>query len=130
MALITLLLQPEEDLPSLIVLDEPELGLHPYAISLIAALVRSASVYTQVILATQSTNLLDHFEPEDVIIVEQQQGMSLFKRLASEKLTAWLEDYTLSELWEKNVIGGESIHMIRLHIVVEGETEFEAKVFL
>ncbi|MDM8562331.1 AAA family ATPase, partial [Candidatus Marithioploca araucensis] len=81
MALITLLLQPEEDLPSLIVLDEPELGLHPYAISLIAALIRSASVYTQVILATQSTNLLDHFEAEDIIVVEQQQGTSLFRRL-------------------------------------------------
>jgi predicted ATPase len=104
MALITLLLQPEEDLPSLIILDEPELGLHPYAISLIAALIRSA--YTQVILATQSTNLLDHFEPEDVIVVEQRQGRSLFKRLESNKLTAWLEEYSLSELWEKNVIGG------------------------
>ncbi len=87
MALITLLLQPEEDLPSLIVLDEPELGLHPYAISLIAALIRSASVYTQVILATQSTNLLDHFEAEEIIIVEQQQGISLFKRLDPDKLT-------------------------------------------
>jgi len=106
MALITLLLQPEEDLPSLIILDEPELGLHPYAISLIAALIRSASVYTQVILATQSTNLLDHFEPEDVIVVEQRQGRSLFKRLEPNKLTAWLEEYSLSELWEKNVIGG------------------------
>ncbi|HAI70424.1 MAG TPA: chromosome segregation protein SMC [Gammaproteobacteria bacterium] len=106
MALITLLLQAEEDLPSLIILDEPELGLHPYAISLIAALIRSASVYTQVILATQSTNLLDHFEPEDIIVVEQQQGISLFKRLAPDKLTTWLEDYTLSELWEKNVMGG------------------------
>ncbi|MEK8018101.1 MAG: AAA family ATPase, partial [Candidatus Parabeggiatoa sp.] len=88
------------------ILDEPELGLHPYAISLIAALIRSASVYTQVILATQSTNLLDHFEPEDIIVVEQQQGISLFKRLDSDKLTTWLEDYTLSELWEKNVMGG------------------------
>jgi len=106
MALITLLLQPEEDLPSLIILDEPELGLHPYAISLIAALIRSASVYTQVILATQSTNLLDHFEPEDVIIVEQQSGISVFKRLEPDKLTTWLQEYALSELWEKNVIGG------------------------
>jgi len=106
MALVTLLLQPETDLPSLIVLDEPELGLHPYAISLIAALIRSASVYTQIILATQSTNLLDHFDPKKVIIVEQRQGISLFKRLEPEKLTAWLEEYALSELWEKNVIGG------------------------
>ncbi|MDM8560311.1 AAA family ATPase [Candidatus Parabeggiatoa sp. HSG14] len=106
MALITLLLQPEEDLPSLIILDEPELGLHPYAISLIAALIRSVSIYTQVILATQSINLLDHFEVEDIIIVEQQQGISLFKRLEPDKLTTWLEAYALSELWEKNVLGG------------------------
>lgn len=106
MVLITLLLQPEENLPSLIILDEPELGLHPYAISLIAALIRSASVYTQVILATQSTNLLDHFAASDIIIVEQQQGISLFKRLDQDKLTTWLEEYALSELWEKNVIGG------------------------
>jgi predicted ATPase len=106
MVLITLLLQPEENLPSLIILDEPELGLHPYAISLIAALIRSASIYTQVILATQSTNLLDHFAASDIIIVEQQQGISLFKRLDPDKLTTWLEEYALSELWEKNVIGG------------------------
>jgi predicted ATPase len=106
MALITLLQQPEADLPSLIILDEPELGLHPYAISLIAALIRSASVSTQVLLATQSTHLLDHFEPEEVIVVEQQQGISLFKRLEPKKLTTWLEEYALSELWEKNVIGG------------------------
>jgi len=105
-ALITLLLQDEKDLPSLIILDEPELGLHPYAISLIAALIRSASIYTQIILSTQSTNFLDEFEPEDVIVVEQRQGKSLFKRLNMEQLSLWREDYTLSELWEKNVIGG------------------------
>jgi predicted ATPase len=90
----------------LIILDEPELGLHPYAISLIAALIRSASIYTQIILSTQSTNFLDEFEPEDVIVVEQRQGKSLFKRLNMEQLSLWREDYTLSELWEKNVIGG------------------------
>ena len=77
-----------------------------YANSLIAALIRSASVYTQVILATQSTNLLDHFEASDIIIVEQQPGISFFKRLEPDKLTTWLEEYTLSELWAKNVLGG------------------------
>lgn len=105
-ALLTLLLQPESDLPSLIVLDEAELGLHPYAITAIASLIRSASVYTQIILATQSSIFLDHFNTEEVIVVEQQQGVSSFKRVDPETLTEWLEEYTLSELWEKNVIGG------------------------
>jgi len=106
MALITLLLQPESDLPTLLVLDEPELGLHPYAITVITSLIRSASVHSQIILATQSSPLIDHFEPTDVVVVEQQQGISSFKRLESETLTEWLEEYSLSELWDKNVIGG------------------------
>jgi len=105
-ALITLLLQPESDLPSLIILDEPELGLHPYAMTIITSLIQRASLHTQIILATQSCTFLDYFDPVDVIIVEQQQGASIFKRLDPEPLTQWLEAYTLSELWEKNVIGG------------------------
>jgi predicted ATPase len=106
MALITTLLQPESDLPSLIVLDEPELGLHPYAITVLASLIRSASVHTQIILATQSSTFIDHFNTDEVIVVEQKQGVSSFNRLVPEELTEWLEEYTLSELWEKNVIGG------------------------
>jgi predicted ATPase len=106
MALITMLLQPESDLPNLIVLDEPELGLHPYAITIITSLIQSVAMQKQVILATQSTTVLDHFDPIDVIIVEQQQGVSSFKRLNPEQLSEWLEEYTLSELWEKNVTGG------------------------
>jgi len=106
MALITLLLQPESDLPTLLVLDEPELGLHPYAITVITSLIRSASVHSQIILATQSSTFIDYFEPTEVVIVEQQQGVSSFKRLDSETLTEWLEEYSLSELWDKNVIGG------------------------
>ncbi len=107
MLLITLLLQPKTDLPTLIVLDEPELGLHPYAINIIASLIQTVSLQTQVILATQSCTFLDYFDPDDVIIVEQQQGTSTFKRLDSTSLNEWLEDYTLSELWEKNVTGGQ-----------------------
>ncbi len=107
MALITVLLQPEEKLSGLIVIDEPELGLHPYALSTIIGLAKAATDYgSQVILATQSTTLLDHFEPEDIIVVEQNDGESSFKRLNSEELKDWLEDYSLSELWEKNVLGG------------------------
>lgn len=106
MALVTLLLQPESDLPSLIVLDEPEIGLHPYAITVMTSLIDSASIHTQIILATQSCAFLDHFDPIDVIVVEQRQGVSSFKRLDPKVLTEWLEEYSLSELWEKNVIGG------------------------
>ncbi len=106
MALITLLLQPESDLPSLIALDEPEIGLHPYAINIIASLIQTASVHTQIILATQSSTFLDHFDPSDIIVVEQKHGVSYFKHLVPDSLNEWLEEYTLSELWEKNVLGG------------------------
>ncbi len=105
MALVTLLLQPETELPKLIVVDEPEIGLHPYAINLIAALFRKASFHTQVIIATQSPQLLDEFDPEDVICVERQGQESRFNRPDPAKLKEWLEEYSLGEVWQKNVIG-------------------------
>ena len=105
-ALATLLLQPIELRPDIILIDEPELGLHPAAINLLAALARSASVHTQVILATQSSLLLDHFEPEDVLVAERVRGATVFHRPDSARLASWLEDYTLGQLWEKNEIGG------------------------
>lgn len=106
MALTTLLLQPEEDLPKLIIIDEPELGLHPYAINLLGSLIRKVSHYCQVIIATQSVNLIDQFDTEDIIVVDRKDGASYFKRLDSKELEGWLKEYSLSELWEKNVIGG------------------------
>jgi len=106
MALVTLLLQPERDLPNVLILDEPELGLHPYAINVIGGLIRSASTKTQVIVATQSMPLIDCFEPQDVVVVERKGRESEFRRLDSNALADWLKDYSLSELWEKNVIGG------------------------
>ncbi|MCX7048659.1 MAG: AAA family ATPase [Candidatus Sumerlaeota bacterium] len=109
MALITLLLQPKEDMPSLIILDEPELGLHPSAISLIAGFIKSASLETQIILATQSASLVDCFDPEDIVVVERMERESTFRRLEADQLSAWMEDYSLSELWEKNVFGGKPI---------------------
>ena len=106
MALVTLLLQPPDSLPDVLILDEPELGLHPYAISVIGGLINSVSNRCQVILATQSPLLVDCFEPEDIIVVERNNRQSIFNRLDIPSLESWLEEYELSELWNKNVIGG------------------------
>ncbi|NLG14421.1 MAG: AAA family ATPase [Lentisphaerae bacterium] len=109
MALATLLLQPPDLLPKLIVLDEPELGLHPSAIAQLAGIVRSASQKTQILLATQSTRLVDEFTADDIVIVERDddERCSVFKKLDSNQLGDWLARYSLSELWEKNVLGGQ-----------------------
>ncbi len=106
MALATLLLQPQTLRPSAILLDEPELGLHPYAIALLASLIGQASAETQVILATQSSLLLDHFSPEDVLVAERARGATTLTRLKPEELKEWLDDYSLGQLWEKNEFGG------------------------
>lgn len=105
-AIVTLLLQPADDLPSVILLDEPEIGMHPAAITLLASIIRSVSVDTQVILATQSTRLLDKFDPEDVVVADRVKGATEFSRLDADKLEVWLERYSLGELWEKNELGG------------------------
>lgn len=106
--LATALLQP--DPPSTILLDEPELGLHPYALALLAGLIQKASFRTQVIVSTQSAGLIDHFEPEDIVVVERQDGESKFKRLKKADLNVWLEDYSLGDLWQRNVFGGRPSH--------------------
>ena len=106
MALITLLLQPSERMPSVIIIDEPELGLHPHAIETLLSVMRSVSLEHQIIFATQSTALIDRLEPEEVIVAERHDFETTFKRLDSVALGEWLEDYSLGELWDKNVIGG------------------------
>jgi predicted ATPase len=107
MALATLLLQPPSLLPKFVVLDEPELGLHPAAIAELAAMVRTASRNTQIIAATQSTRLVDEFLPEELVVVERDETnrCSIFRKLDTTNLQEWLERYSLSELWEKNVLG-------------------------
>ncbi len=108
MALATLLLQPSVSLPKVIILDEPELGLHPAAISSLAGMIRTASVNSQVVLATQSPRLVDEFNIDEIVIVERDEikDRSLFKRLDESTLSQWLKRYSLSDLWEKNVLGG------------------------
>ena len=106
----------------MLILDEPELGLHPYAIEVLASLVRSASKHVQVIIATQSVSLVDRFEPDDVVVTNRIGRETSFKRLRNVELKEWLNSYTLSELWEKNVLGG-NLRLVRLHILAEGPTE-------
>ena len=103
--LISLLLQPKDDLPYLIVVDEPELGLHPYALDVIASLFRAVSHHTQVLVSTQSSAFLDNFAPEDIVVVERNGEATEFDRPDADKLDAWREDYSLGEIWEKNIIG-------------------------
>lgn len=111
MALATLLLQPPDKflLPNLLIIDEPELGLHPAAIGALAAMVRTASQHCQVILATQSPRLLDEFSAEEIIVAEwdKRKKCTQIKRLDAEELKEWLDDFALSDLWEKNVLGGQ-----------------------
>lgn len=109
MALATLLLQPPKTMPSLIVIDEPELGLHPIAINILAGMIKKASEIAQIIIATQSPRLLDEFSADKVVVVERDEKYhtSIFKKLNREQLKDWEEEYTTSELWDKNVIGGK-----------------------
>lgn len=108
-ALATLFLQPPELLPSVIIIDEPELGLHPLAIDILASMIKTAALHSQIIVATQSARLIDSFEPSNIIVAEYDKSnkCSSFKHLDEEELKDWLEDYSVSELWEKNVLGGQ-----------------------
>ena len=104
--LIALLQQPVDDLPYLIVVDEPELGLHPHALELVAALFQAVSEHVQVLISTQSSRFVDSFDPQDIVVVERKGEATTFERPKASVLEAWLEEYSLGEIWEKNVIGG------------------------
>lgn len=106
--LTTALLQP--DPPSTIIIDEPELGLHPYAIEILAELILATSTKTQLIVSTQSPSLIDYFEPEDITVVNRKKGASVFQRLNKRELSAWLEDYSLGDLWRKSIVTGGPSH--------------------
>lgn len=105
--LATLLLQPHKLQPATIIIDEPELGLHPYAIIIFAEMVKQLSDEKQIIISTQSVEMLNEFSVEDVIVVDRSDNGSVFKRLDENELGIWLEnDYALGELWKKNILGG------------------------
>ena len=106
--LATALLQPEP--PATIIIDEPELGLHPSAISILAELIRNAANRTQIIIATQSPALIDNFAVENVVVVNRKDGATTFERLKEKDFTSWLEDYSVGELWSKNVIPGGPVY--------------------
>ncbi len=107
MALIALLSQPSIKLPAVIFLDEPELGLHPFAIDIVAGLIKAASLHSQIFVATQSADLLNNFEADDVVVVNRRGRASTYERLDSEALADWLAEYSLADLWDKNVLGGK-----------------------
>lgn len=106
-ALTTLILQPLEYRPSVLLIDEPELGLHPYAVNLLASLIKQESPRTQMIVSTQSPQFLDCFKPEDVVVAERENGATQLRRLDRKPLDTWLEDYSLGDLWQKNQFGGQ-----------------------
>lgn len=105
-ALLTALGQPTALLPILSVIDEPELGLHPAALTMLCALIKSVAAHRQVIVSTQSPAVLDEFAPEDVVVAERKDGATSLHRLDPKELASWLDDYSLSELYDKNVLGG------------------------
>lgn len=104
--LATLLLQPDGFMPSTIIIDEPELGLHPYAIRVLADLIKRASERHQVIVSTQSVELLNEFTPQDVVVVDRADGQTSLHRLSEGELGEWLDDYSLGDLWKANQFGG------------------------
>lgn len=110
-ALATLLLQPAETMPSVIIIDEPELGLHPYAISQLSEMIKEASIHSQVIIASQSKDLVDYFDIDDVSVVEmdEEKKSTTITKLNEQDYKLWLENYSISELWDKNVIGSRPV---------------------
>lgn len=104
--LATLLLQPFELMPDTIIIDEPELGLHPAALSLLSELIKRVSDKKQLILSSQSVELINNFEPENIIVVDRKNNESVFKRLDGAELSIWLDEYSLGDIWKSNLIGG------------------------
>ncbi|NEW61189.1 AAA family ATPase [Sulfurovum sp. bin170] len=110
-ALTALLLQPKNTLPKIIIIDEPELGLHPMAIDILSEMINIASRNSQIFITTQSERLIDHFEPKNIIIMDRKQDAnnryySDFKKLNNQELSEWTDEYKLSDIWNSNIIGG------------------------
>lgn len=107
MCLVALLVSRPEKYPIMLVIDEPELGLHPDAISFLVGLMKKASAFCQILVATQSTKLVSELQPEDIIVAERKNRASTYKRLQEKDLAVWLENYNMGAIWESNLIGGK-----------------------
>ena len=106
LALVTILRTPEDLRPPILFLENPDLGLHPHAVSLLHSMISSYAVHTQVVLTTQNPYFLDHFDPDDIIVANLVDGETEFKRLTNKDLDEWLEDESLGQLWCRNHFGG------------------------
>lgn len=104
--LATLLLQPIDLLPDTILIDEPELGLHPYAITVLADVFKQVAEERQLIVSTQSVELVNELSPDDVVVVDQEDGASTFRRYTTQELSGWLDEYAMGEIWKRNILGG------------------------
>ena len=104
--LVTLLLQPVKLLPDTILIDEPELGLHPCAITVLVDIFKQVAEDKQLIVSTQSVELVNGLSPEDVIVVDQEDGVSTFRRHTEDELSGWLTEYSMGEIWKRNILGG------------------------
>jgi predicted ATPase len=104
--LVTLLLQPVSLLPDTILIDEPELGLHPYAITVLVDIFKQVAEDRQLIVSTQSVELVNELSPQDVVVVDQEDGASTFRRYTEEELSGWLQEYSMGEIWKRNILGG------------------------
>lgn len=104
--LTALLLQPISLLPDTILIDEPELGLHPYAITILVDMFKQVAESKQLIVSTQSVELVNELSPEDIVVVDQEEGASTFKRYTEDELSGWLEEYSMGEIWKRNILGG------------------------
>ena len=105
-ALVTLLNLPPEMLPDMLLLDEPELGLHPAAVGLIGEMIKILAKERQVVVATQSPLLVDEFDLDEIVVLELREGRTRVRRFDGKKYGRWLERYSTGQLWEKNLLGG------------------------
>lgn len=93
-------------MPATILIDEPELGLHPFAIAVLGGMMKATALQHQLIVSTQSVELVNEFDAEDLVVVDKRGGASTFKRADAATLDEWLREYSLGELWKKNLLGG------------------------